>query len=138
MSKDYNDCSTTSGLSYPYIIRKQEYTNATPIVSSYHNLKGYKAGKSHKIISPQPTSDVASIFYNIRPHDYKIPPVGYINHNNSDYFLDLNNDQINSDSFFKENKYFSTIKKSEDTSQYRKISQGEYVWGGWANLPFYK
>ncbi len=137
--EDYNNCSTTSGLSYAYKIRAPEYKGTTTTNSStYHNLKGYDAAKKHKIISPKPTSDVASIFYNFTPHDYRIPPVGYLNYNNSDYLLDLNNDYITSDYFFKDNKYFATTKKTQDTSPYRKISQGDYVWGGWANLPYYE
>ncbi len=137
--EDYNNCSTTSGLSYAYKIRTPEYkgTNTTNS-SSYHNLKGYDSAKKHKIISPKPTTSTASIFYNFQPHDYKIPPVGYIYYNNSDYLLDLDNDRLTSDHFFKNNKFFAAVEKNKDTSPYRKISQGDYVWGGWANMPYYE
>ena len=115
-----NNCSTTSGLSYPYKIRQSEFTGTnTTNSSSYHNLKGYDSSKKRKIISPTPTTEVASIFYNFKPHDYKIPPVSYDNLITS-----------------KDNKYFIT-KNSQDISPYIKISQGDYVWGGWDNLPFY-
>ena len=123
---------TTSGLSYSYNIPKEYKSTGTTNVSTYKNLSQYDACKQGTIINPTPMSTIPQIFYNDKPHPFKVKVFNPM-HAKIQY---INSDFINSEE--SENQACFGNSPNYDKTVYKTIYQSPYKWGGLSNQKYPK
>ena len=127
-----NHKPTTSGLSYSYNIPREYKSTGTTSISSYKNLSEYDACKGGTIIDPTPMSTIPQLFYDVKPHPFKVnvfnPEHSKFQYINSDF---LNSAESENDGCFGNSQ-------NHNKTVYRTIYQSPYNWGGLSNEKYPK
>lgn len=123
---------TTSGLSYSYNIPKEYKSTSTTSVSTYKNLSQYDACKGGTIVNPVPVSTIPQLFYNYKPHTFRVNTLN----SSGKKFSYTNSDFINPMGHEKDGCFGNS--QNHDKTVYRTIYQSPYNWGGLSNEKYPK